>query len=456
MVKAAKKSAPKKSAPVVEAPTVDEVVEAIEEVVEAVTEDTTEVETEAIEETIEEATEETMEKVYPEIECEVYTHDNPMTWELAKEFLGWTEPKEGEEFPDPDVIMFGKTIMLAGIREVQRSVTPGLYERYAQEILHGNWAGMREDETPNGEPIIVGWYAHVIEGMHRFLGLGRAVELWLENPDAYPFWETRGEPTLPTIMIRGISESIRVLNTINTGKPRNLADALHTSGLFKDFTKRDMKRLCKAADFAIKTVWDHVGMPHAYGPRKSHAEALDFLLRHPKLVEVVKSCFAEEPKLSETGVSCGAMAALTYLMGASKTVANKKNGQGYYQVDKPSENQIDFSRMAKAEEFMMKFAQGDPAFKTLYNAILNLTDNEDGKNFGIFRSVDRNILYEKTCLIFKTWKCWLDGNPITIKTIGLKYRTDEEGEKFLNEEVICDGIDLGINRKEQVTAEDAE
>lgn len=450
MARAAKKSAPKKSAPK----------EGVEELVESQVEaevvmeeipDEEEIVTQPMEEALAEAAPKDPEDmVYPEIECRVLTPDNPLTFADAKEWLGWEEPIDDEEFEDPDIFMFGKGIVLHAVQGVQRAIMPGLYERYAMEILHGNWAGMQEDETPNGETIVVGQYGHVLDGDHRLLGLCRAVEMYIENPDKFPFWTEKGEPYLTTVIISGISEKPRVLNTFNTGKVRSLSDAIHTSGLFRDFSKKEMKKICKAADFAIKTLWDHIGVIHAYGPRKSHAEALDFVLRHPKLIECVKSCFAEEPSLSETGVSTGAMAALLYLMAASKTNPRKKNGIGYYQVDAPSEKQIDFALYNKAEEFMIKFAQGDDKFKALYNCILNLTEQEDGKTYGIFRTIDRNILYEKTCLIFKTWKQYVENQPITLKTIGLRYKIDEEGEKFLNEEVTVAGIDLGITRKEEI------
>lgn len=398
--------------------------------------------------------------IYPEIECRVYDKDNALTFEVAKQLLGWTEPSEGKEFQDPHVYMFDQGIYLAGVEGVQRSIMPTLFERYSTEILRRNWSGLnleKEDQTPNGESIIIGKTGRTLDGMHRLLGLIRAVERFRENPEEFSqWWDSEEEIHLPTIVITGISEDIDIVNTINTGKDRKLADAIHASGLFKDFNKRDTKLVCKAADFAIKTIWDHVGVYHAYGPRKSHAEAFDFLQRHPRIIEAVKHCFAFHKELAEKGITTGAMAALMYLMGASKTKPSNAKKTGYYDVDEPSEKQIDFGHWKKAEEFVDKFGNETREFTPLYGQIRKLTEAEDGKAFGIFRTVDRNVLYEKTCLIFKAWSCYLSGNPITAKAIGLKYKIDEEGEKYLDEEVILAGIDRGIFRKDEEGTEEDE
>lgn len=250
--------------------------------------------------------------IYDSIKAVVCQGEKSLTYDQAKDLLGWEEETEGKTF--------GKHFLFkSGEKKVR--TTKNLHNRdfqmpnallVKQEVLRRKW-------KLNGETLIIGDRGSILSAQHRLIGFVMAVDDYRKEPETYPAWKT--EPTLDCVIVYGISEDDDVVNTIDTGRPRTLADVIFRSIYFADVEPSERKNLARSTQYAICKVWDRTGAKeNAYDPglMRTHAESIDFMKRHPRILECVRHIHAEDGSESQLGdiiSSKGDAAGLLYLMG---------------------------------------------------------------------------------------------------------------------------------------------
>lgn len=357
--------------------------------------------------------------VYPDLQISVYSKDNDqglLTADDAKYLLGWEEPSEEKEFEDYMLLdTDGKTIVCTN-NVSNRYFNNSLAERWKWEILRGHW-------EQNGETMKIGKTGITLDCQHRLVGLVLAVQEWKKEPERFPYWDE--EPCIPAIVVVGIEENRRVVNTINVGKTRTVADAIYASGLFYNVTSRDAKALSRVTDLASR----HIMLRSHYEnsddcPYIENAEVVLFLETHPRILESIQYVFnLQQDSDFDIGrhVKLGYCAAFHYLMATSKSDPKKYDG---------SENSLDFSRLEKSDRFWVNYAEEHTWFSPIFK-IFNTMDNREFPPYP----------QEKYSVLVNAWKCWIGNKKPTPTTLSLKYSKDESGFQTLAEYPLVGGID---------------
>lgn len=367
--------------------------------------------------------EENREVLYPDPKVRLYLGEKALTAEDAKQLLGWQEETDKIKFDNSYCYeirsIFSRKIRLFNnIRN--RPITTSNLLTLRQEILRGRW-------RLNLENRIIGKTGLVFNGQHTLLALISAVEEWRKSPEDFPVWKT--EPTIETSIAYGVEESDEVVNTMDTCKPRSLAEVLARSPYFAAMTPKGRISCSRILSYAIKLLWSRAGGDlGAFAPRRTHSESLDFLERHPKLLEATKHIYEEdtEGKISRY-VSPGYAAGLLYLMGSVKS-----DPKAYRDNDPPVEASLDWSLWEKACEFFVLLAADGEALQPLKDRYIELRENGEPS------------VQEKTALLITAWDSWSVGKEISEKSLRLQYIQDEEeGTSRLAEMPILGGIDLG-------------
>lgn len=331
-----------------------------------------------------------------------------------------------------------------------RPVYTSHLQKLAQEHLRGRWKF-------NGVPIIVSNYGSVIDGQHRLLGLIFAEQKRLKQPEAYAhLW--KGPITMDTAIIFGIDESDTTINTIDTGKPRSVADTLFRSEYWPNADYNSRKDYARITAFAVDVLWARLRAEQETGAKfRTHAETLDFIARHERLVsECVPTVYNlnrqgdSKVALTEHYLPLGNSAALMYLMGASATLESDYHVQGSGTA--ASERLINWANWDEAVKFWSYLARRDAGTQPIRNALAKLAENGA-----------RVSLSEKTAVIIFAWDQWVhpemkkefDYTGLDLSNL-LRFR--ENGDHYLpkGEHPIIgghgkgQGIDLGdpINDKE--------
>lgn len=359
--------------------------------------------------------------VYPKPGATLYavgSNSGPLTADAAKELLGWEEVKKD----------FCREVNSAiGIKAVlnnnisNRPIYGSTIQTLCQEILRKRW-------QLNGEPIILGKTGLVLNGQHTLLSLIAAHHDWEENPDAYPEWTE--PPTIDKFVNVGIEEDDSIVNTMDTCKPRSLADVIYRSHYFDKMESVDRRKCAKICDYAVRMIWNRTGIGNAFELRRTHSESLAFIENHPKLLECVKFCYEEEGDGADSAkISCyinvGYAAALMYLMGSSATDPSE-----YQDSDNPNENMLNWDNWEKACDFWVSLAaseQSTSGLKKFFNHHL--------REHGVPGLKDKCYMIAKAWTLFAT-----DGNT---KAMSLAYEENEEGVRCLVEFPTAGGIDIG-------------
>ena len=350
-----------------------------------------------------------------------------LTAEQARAFLGWkqsTGKKPYVEFMFKD--RHGVPTKCLNV-EKQRPFYYPIALQWMHEILNNHWNG--DGGEANGESMIIGRTGLVIDGKHRLIGLALAEQEWLKNPDKYPINEA---PTIHCFINLGVREDMHSINTINTGKPRSLADAIYACGLFDGLSpastkdKRTIRTLSRMAEYAVRLLWHRTGAKReAFAPKRTHAESLDFIQRHPKLLECIKHIHEEngggENRL-KFYPSPGIAAGLLYLMGSANTVRTNDEGTGYLDVDCPTEDLLDWSMFSKACDYWTMLAARATEFDPVREAVGNLLDSEGG-----------SFTQERIAILVKAWWQFSEDERITEKSIALETQADDDGIQRLIE-----------------------
>ena len=350
----------------------------------------------------------------------------PIDADFAKQILGWKEEgKEGSNIKYGGDYLFtykdeeGTVKVRCTNNVTNRPLSMGNVLALKQEILRGRW-------RYNGEPIIIGKMGHVLNGQHRLIGLVLADKDYALDPSIYP--NLTGPPTIDKLVAVGIDEDDAVVNTMDTCKPRTLADVIYRSPYFANLPPGERKAAARSTDYAIRLLWvrtaDNID---GFSPRRTHSESIDFLDRHPRILEAVSHVTTEDEdgKLSRY-LSRGYCAALLYLFAAGKTDQGK-----YLDADKLCEDNIDFSMWDDACDWFVLLAGDDSSLAPIRKCLAAMIEDGDSSLDG------------KLALMIKAWNITSQGKKLTEDNLTLKYQEDDDGFAYLDESPVVGGIDVG-------------
>lgn len=404
---------------------------------------------------------------YPEENPVLFKGENGLTAEKAKELLGWKVVATKS-----DAVLlndrFGSMVVCENnVRN--RPLYRERYEAYVQEILTKHWAGPNGDgvDTTNGEPIIIGQYEAVLNGQHQLLAVilaeqdrqqalaGKGTEGW--RAGVIKSWGNT-PVRIDKWVLFGISEDDRVVNTMDTCKPRSLADVIYRSEFFASSSKQVRQAAARDMDYAIRLLWARTGSDiDAFAPRRTHSEAIDMIHAHPRLVQAIKHIQEENrhepsaPAPISNWISCGYAAGLLYLMAASGSDSEK-----YYEAENPSEKELDLDKDTplymfdsnnnmvnapmwhRACEFWRLFGLGGEVFKPVRHA-LGMCNSPDNGMGGTFR--------EKVAVLLKAWNMFVSGEEFDEDELAPDYATTKDDKRILVDKTLVGGIDLGWSVK---------
>jgi hypothetical protein len=208
---------------------------------------------------------------------ELASGDKAITVEYAKKLLGWTVEDDKEKFNANYLLkdFSGKKVRCSN-NVTNRPLYMAVVKVLIQEILRKRW-------RLNGESLIIGSTGLILNGQHTLIALILAGQQWEKDPEACDQWTT--EPTIDKAIVFGIDESDMTVNTMDTCKPRSLADVIYRSEFFSGIKAGDRQACARIADYAVRILWHRTGAGlDAFAPRRTHAESLDFIARHPRLL----------------------------------------------------------------------------------------------------------------------------------------------------------------------------
>lgn len=378
---------------------------------------------------------------YPEVAVQVAAGDQALTIEKMKEMLGWEEETEDVKF-GPDYHLTdrnGNKIRLRNSTH-NRGFDQRLGEKYMYEHLNKRW-------QVNGEPRILGKYGEVISGQHSMTGAVLAEQerqkdgKWEEN------WP--GPVTMSTIVVVGIEETDEVVNTVDTGKPRSLADTIYRSEYFADLPPKERTKTSRACDWAIRLVQLRIGVEDAFNPRKSHGASLAFLDNHLTLPKCVRHvCEEDKGGAVSDIVTPGYASALCYLMAASKTDPDQYVNR--VREGDRREKYLDLSMLKKALEFWALAGKKEtPELRALRDRLKNYASRKDSLGNLIEVSLE-----EKIAVLILAWQCFSEGKVPTLKDVTPRYEPakDDDSPPLLKDPPRLGGIDMaGDEEKVDVT-----
>lgn len=300
------------------------------------------------------------EVVYDTLGSTVYAiggENGPLSEDDVKQLLGWQEEPEGGEwgleFDLKD--MTGKKIRLNN-NIANRPFRASLSLTWEGEFLHGSW-------QVNGEAILLGRTGLVLDGQHRLVAFVLACQEYAMRPQEWPNMVVAEvmqpdktvikTPVMETFVAFGISESSKVVDTINTGAPRTLADVIYRAfeHLFgEELPKKDMVAIGKISEHAIRLLSHRTAaFKDAFSPTQPHSELIDFVYRHSRLLKCVRHVYESEDKETKSIsgiVPLSTAAALMFLMGSCES-----DGKRYNDIAQPNENMLKWGRYKDAQDF---------------------------------------------------------------------------------------------------------
>jgi hypothetical protein len=393
------------------------------------------------------------------------SYNPPLTHIDARTLLDWqVEEEGGEKFGDDYLLLDRTGRKVRCTKNVRnRPLVMSLVEDRVQDILNARW-------ELNGETVIISREGDVLDGQHTLVAVVLAYEDWLTEQETtqgerkwvsvWPDEEHPDGPSIDKIIVYGISSSDRVVNTMNTGKPRSLADVLYRSPYFASLPARaktnvDRVTAGKVTSSAIGSVWVRTGMyHHGFGSRRTTAEAVAWLESHGgksgKLLAAVRHVLESntDGKISDL-VTLGSAATYLFLMASSAT-EDKQVGK-YYAADERSSKRLDFSLWEKAEEFWTEFGKtkedvDDAGFKVTTGKLKELTFSLRALTAASTNPAD--TAKEKDYVICRAWERFSKGKSVRFEDVQCKY-TDPDprtGARKLATTPSVGGIDLGTEK----------
>ena len=366
--------------------------------------------------------------------------------EEAKKLLGIRPAGKGE-----NGVKIGEEKVVFENNKTNRPFSLGLAKQYAHMMLRGEWAGQSRSgsKTSNGEPILVGKNG-IVSGAHRLAAvlLAEAERQHLVDIGAKDKLEAFGLGNKPVSFLAPIITGIddASADTVDTGKSRKLDDILFRRNEFNKFeeglSENALKQLSKALSHAIRLVWLRTnGHRVARGPKLHHPEAVEFLEKHPLLLDAVYYVWTEdggsgsEGKRISSYLSLGYAAAMLYLFSFSQSDRAKLEEEGY---SSPPE------LWEKATEFWTLFAQDlhskENPIKALHKALEKNALSED--------KLTRDAL---CTLCVRAWLAHIGAEKKwkTTKQLVSKLYTKDGDKQVLNFERLG-GIDLDPDRLKEI------
>lgn len=349
--------------------------------------------------------------MYEALEVKLCTEAESITVQDAKDLLGWTEETKEEKFGTDYLIKdFQKKKIRCHNNVTNRPLYKSNVDKLKADIQAGAWKF-------NGEPIIVSKSGKILNGQHQLVALVLSYQEWEELKEG-------NEPTIDKLVVYGVEDDDEIINTMDTCKPRSLADVIYRSSYFEDYSAQEQKKIANICSYAIKTMWERLGDSDAFSARKqTHAASLTFLENHPKLIEAVEFVYTEnvEQSLLRFG-ALGTLAGMLYLMGCSKSDPEAYDG---------SESKLNWDNWETACEYFVGLSSDLAATKPVVDALQKLLLEEGGSRD------------EKLGLVVGGWTGWLKmQSSKKLKTVGkvaLNY-TDQDGVKTLDDYFVG-GID---------------
>ena len=362
---------------------------------------------------------------YPKISAKPYIDNNQLGFDLAEKLLGFTDVTDTK-----------------GVDYHIRFKVDGVAKRFAFTNNHKNRPFymanarsliqeiLRKRFVFNGEPIIIGKNGNVLNGQHTLAAVIMAAYEWRENGSAYPQWQA--EPAIDKLVVFGVEENDAVVNTLDTCRPRTLADVVYRSELMDGRTAKDRKYLSKKLSSCIKTVWDRTGCSSQYSITRTLTESVDYAYRHPSLL---KSCITvmetDANGILDRIIPTGTMAGLHYLMSSSTSDA-----ETYFQRERGgddcNEERLDMGSWELASNYLNCMATGSTRTTAIAEKL---------------SLIPEATMAERMAVVIKGWNKFCKskkGSKVTLEDLELEYEADGDGFKHLINHPICGGIDTGI------------
>lgn len=356
--------------------------------------------------------------LYSALSAVIHANETHINVELAKKLLGWQEEGDGVQFGTKFAFKVNGRKIRCTNNETNRPLYWSNVDSLKQEILCGRWRF-------NGEPIIIGSTGLLLNGQHTLLALIIAAEEWEKNQDQWTSWDF--EPAIDKLVVYGVAEDDETVNSMDTCKPRSLADVIFRAAYFKAMPAAAQRTLADMAKFAINKMWEQCGQyANAHAPKRNHSELIAFLDDHPKLLACIKHIYEEDNNENKINkfIPKGTAAAAMYLMGSSSSSSDI-----YYTDEKPREELLDWTMYDKASNFFVELASGK--MKAVTEALANLID--DGA---------LNIK-ARWAIIVKAWNVYKDGKNVTSKFLQLEFVVKDDARRLV-EFPLIGGIDVGV------------
>lgn len=366
----------------------------------------------------------------------------PLTHIDAMVLMGWETETAEVKFRDDEVLLtdrYGVRVRCTNnVRN--RPIYPSQYEGYVQDILNQKW-------ELNGENVIIGRDGIVLNGQHTLIALvlaqqdrDRLVDAETGTyrwSDQWPDGVVKMEKTI----CYGIENSDRVVNTMDTCKPRSLSDVLYRTPYFARLPKKspdgiDRVTAARTCDAAVKSMWLRTGCQLEYlNPRMTHSEAVRFVDTHKRILRCVSHVIEYGPAIRKY-VGLGYASAAMYLMGSAASDEEK-----YYALDERTEKGLDWSCYELAERFWSTFNVEGGSLQALTEAFDDL-QTRYGEDTPRFAERDR--------LVCVAWQKYVTAEPVTKSDFHLSkmYSPPDPatGIRALKGNVNLGGIDLGTSK----------
>ena len=351
-----------------------------------------------------------------------------LTEEGAKELLGWQA--DGGDFGDTYLFKDRTGVKVRCSYNLKnRPYRSYLAEDWMLEILRRKW-------QLNAETIIIDKMGMVHDGQHRLIGLVLANQEWLidqKRIETEQKWQKlwAEPPTMECLIVTGIDGSDAVVNTIGTGKPRDLQDVLYRCEWFINKPEKQRMLLATVTSHAVKLLWTRTAQSLvSFAPRRPHSEMLEFIEKHPRLLECVQFIMDEKVGKLKPLIGSGITAGLLYLMGSSESNPDE------YDKANSSESALDWLQWEKAQEFFTDFYSEGKKTEPIREAMLD----EKILPMGVG---GRFALELKIALLLKGWLLFIRGKKITRQELEVETSYSGEGIPRVMEQVTCSGIDVG-------------
>ena len=358
------------------------------------------------------------EVIYAEDSARICKGKESITSTQAKQLLGWEEETK-EKFNSDFLIKdcYDKKIRCHN-NITNRPLTALTVRTLKQEILRKKW-------HYNGETIIIGKTGLILNGQHQLIALVLATQDWTEKKEKWSeFWKS--EPTIEKLISFGVDECDDVVNTMDTCKPRTLAEVIYRSKYFSGLSPKDLKPISRMTDYAIRFLWDRTGVSdNAFSVRRTHSESLDFINHHLKIIDCVKHIYEENGKTNAIGqfISAGYASGLLYMMGSSSTSPVKYQAEFNGSV-------LDWKMYSKASDFFVLLAAGAKEFLPIKSVLASMLIQNENVS-----------VRERWTLLIKAWNLYANDKKITEDNLKLHYDVSKDGVRCLAETPTVGGID---------------